>query len=341
MLVDAQFQRRYAEKLVEMLKATGRSLKYIYISHCDPDYYFGLEVISRAFPSAHVISTAQTAYLISATKDAKLQVWKEKLGADAPASLIIPQAAASNVLILDEERIEIRGNSEDPAHTYLWIPSSRTILGGVSVFTGQHLWMADTATTAAIDAWLRVIGDMKDLSPLRVIAGHFLTEDDAPAQLDGVRDYLEAYREAASSDWSSGHLIADMTARFPDLPGHEALEFCAKVFMRETDWHVASPYPPIGRVATVTFGGAAFRLDYKDDKTMSFTDTSGAFQGVTDTVRYTAVEVSRNVFMVYWHEPTTGSNVVHVQDWNTGSVWTNIAGKDGSFTNLKGTITLQ
>ena len=45
--------------------------------------------------------------------------------------------------------------------------------------------------------------------------------------------------------------------------------------------------------------------------------------------------------MVYWHEPSTGSNVVHVQDWNTGTVWTNIAGKDGSFTNLKGTIKLQ
>lgn len=67
----------------------------------------------------------------------------------------------------------------------------------------------------------------------------------------------------------------------------------------------------------MTFGGAAFRLNFVDNKTMSFVDTSGAFQGVQHTVQYTAVEVSRNVFMVHWHAPTTGFNVVHVQDWNT------------------------
>ena len=341
MLVDAQFQRKHANRLVEMIKATGRTLKYIYISHSDPDYYFGLAEVRRAFPRARVVSTAQTAYLISATKDAKLLVWKDKLGADAPTELTVPEAIASNGLTLDGERIEIKGNREDPAHSYLWIPSTRTILGGISVLTGEHLWMADTTTPAAIDAWLKVIDGMKDLAPARVIAGHFLASDESPAQLDFVHDYLAAYRQAASAGKSSTEIVAAMTARFPELPGRETLEFGAKVFEGEADWHVASPYPPIGGVATVDFGGAAFRLNFADNKTMSFEDTSGAFQGVKDTVRYTAVEVSRKVFMVYWHEPSTGSNVVHVQDWNTGTVWTNIAGKDGSFTNLKGTIRLR
>ncbi len=341
MLVDAQFQRKYAARLVEMVKATGRTLKYVYISHSDPDYYFGLAEIRKAFPGALVVSTAQTAYLISATKDAKLQVWKDKLGVDAPAELTVPEAVASNEFSLDGEKVEIRGNRDDPAHSYIWIPSTRTVLGGISVLTGGHLWMADTTTLAGIDAWLKVIDDMKGLSPARVIAGHFETANQSPAQLDFVHDYLAEYRKAAGSGGGSAGIVAAMTARFPDLPGRDTLEFGAKAFMGEADWHVASPYPPVGRVATVDFGGAAFRLNFVDNKTMSFEDTSGAFQGVKDTVRYSAVEVSRNVFMVYWHEPSTGSNVVHVQDWNTGSVWTNIAGKDGSFTNLKGKIRLQ
>ena len=341
MLVDAQFQRKYALKLVEMLKATGRTLKYIYISHSDPDYYFGLAEIRKAFPGARVISTAQTAYLISATKDAKLQVWKDKLGIDAPAELTVPEAVASNALSLDGEPINIRGNRDDPAHSYLWIPSTRTILGGISVLTGGHLWMADTTSLAAIAAWLKVIDDMKSLAPAHVIAGHYEAADQSPAQLDFVRDYLVAYREAATTGKGPAGIVAAMAARFPDLPGRETLEFGAKVFAGEADWHVASPYPPVGRVATVDFGGVAFRLTFTDNRTMSFEDTSGAFQGVKDTVNYTAVEVSKNVFMVYWHEPSTGSNVVHVQDWNTGTVWTNIAGKDGSFTNLKGSIKLQ
>ena len=341
MLVDAQFQKRYADKLVQLIKATGKSLKYIYISHSDPDYYFGLAEIRKAFPAARVISTAQTAYLISATEKAKLKVWKDKLGADAPAELPVPEALTSDELTLDGEKVVVRRNRDDPAHSYLWIPSSRTILGGISVSTGEHLWMADTTTPAAIDAWLRIIEDMKSLAPARVIAGHFLTSDESPAQLDFVHDYLTAYKQAASASGTSAGIVAAMTAKYPDLPGRETLEFGAKVFTGEAKWHVASPYPPIGRVATVDFGGAAFRLNFVDNRTMSFKDTSGAFQGVKDTVQYTAVEVSRNVFMVYWHEPSTGSNVVHVQDWNTGTVYTNIAAKDGSFTNLKGTIRIE
>lgn len=341
MLVDAQFQKRYAQRLVQMIRSSGRTLKYIYISHSDPDYYFGLAEVRRAFPNARVLSTAQTAYLISATKDAKLQVWKDKLGADAPDELIVPDAATSDALTLDGERIEIRGDKDDPAHSFLWTPATRTILGGISVLTGEHLWMADTTTPAAIDAWLRVIEEMKRLQPARVIAGHFVSAGESPAQLDFVHDYLTAYRQAATPRATSADIVGAMTSRFPDLPGRETLEFGAKAFTREAEWHVASPYPPVGRVAVVDFGGAKFRLNFTDNKTMSFEDISGAFAGVRDTVRYTAVEVSRNVFMVYWHEPSTGSNVVHVQDWNTGTVWTNIAGRDGSFTNLKGTIKLQ
>ena len=324
-----------------MVKATGRTLKYIYISHSDPDYYFGLTEVRKAFPEALVIATAQTAYLISATKDAKLKVWKDKLDADAPTELTVPEAVSSNELTLDGEKIVIKSIRNDPAHSYLWIPSTRTILGGISVLTGAHLWMADTPSLAAMDAWLKVVEDMKALCPARVIAGHFETADESPAQLDFVRDYLTAYRQAASANKDSAGIVTAMTARFPNLPGLEMLELGAKAFTGEVDWHVANAYPPVGRVATVDFGGAAFRLNFVDNRTMSFEDTSGAFQGVKDTVNYTAVEVSRNVFMVYWHEPSTGSNVVHLQDWNTGTVWTNIAATDGSFTNLKGTIKLQ
>lgn len=107
--------------------------------------------------------------------------------------------------------------------------------------------------------------------------------------------------------------------------------------------HAAAPstYPPVGKIAVVDFGNAVFQLNFVDGRTMSFKDASGAFQGVTDTIEYTAFKVSGQVFMIYWHEPSTGSNVVHVQDWNTGTVYTNIAAKDGSFLHFKGTIRLQ
>lgn len=60
-LVDAQFQKKYAKQVVEMVKQSGKNLKYVFISHNDPDYYFGLDEIKKAFPQAQVIATAQTA----------------------------------------------------------------------------------------------------------------------------------------------------------------------------------------------------------------------------------------------------------------------------------------
>jgi hypothetical protein len=88
----------------------------------------------------------------------------------------------------------------------------------------------------------------------------------------------------------------------------------------------------------VTFGDFAFKLDFTDDKTMTFTGVGAASQGVTDTVQYTAVEIRPKVYMVYWSEPKSGDNVTHVEDFQRGEVYTNIASKDGTFTHLKGQL---
>ncbi|CAI0803513.1 MoaF-related domain-containing protein [Serratia entomophila] len=94
----------------------------------------------------------------------------------------------------------------------------------------------------------------------------------------------------------------------------------------------------VGKIVQVTFGDFAFKLDFTDDKTMTFTGIGEASQGVTDTVQYTAVEIRPQLYMVYWHEPKSGDNVTHVEDYQRGEVYTNIAGKDGSFTHLKGQL---
>lgn len=137
-LVDAQFQKKYAQQVVEMVRQSGKNLKYVFISHSDPDYYFGLDEIKKAFPQAQVLSTAQTAYLISATKDAKMNVWKDKLGPDAPGKLYVPEAITSAQMSIDGQVIDIRQDKNDTAHSYLWIPSLKTVLGGIPVSTGEH-----------------------------------------------------------------------------------------------------------------------------------------------------------------------------------------------------------
>ncbi|KIC85300.1 MBL fold metallo-hydrolase [Pantoea agglomerans] len=338
-LVDAQFQKKNAQQVVDMVKQSGRNLKYIFISYNDPDYYFGVDEIKKAFPQAQIVSTAQTAYLISATKDVKMTEWKEKLGVDAPEKLFVPDVINSAQINIDDQVIHILQDEKDTAHTYLWIPSLKTLLGSNSVSTGRHLWMADTPTLRDIDLWLKRVENMKALKPEKVIPGHYINNDMSPDSLNFVKKYLTDYKNSVVNHHNdSGAIISDMKKKYPELADEKTLNFGAKIFTGESTWPVASAYPPIGKTAEVNFGGTVFKLHFKDNKVMSFEGLAGAFKDVKDTVEYTAIEVSKNVFMVYWHEPNTKYNVVHLQDWNNGTVYTNIAGADSSFIHLKGTI---
>lgn len=95
------------------------------------------------------------------------------------------------------------------------------------------------------------------------------------------------------------------------------------------------PFIAAGKVVQVIFGDRAFNLDFTNDKSMTF---SAIGSEATDTVQYTAVQIRPKVYMVYWHEPVSGDNVTHVQNYEHGIVYTNIASVDGSFTHLKGTL---
>ncbi|GAB0155818.1 MBL fold metallo-hydrolase [Chryseobacterium sp. Alg-005] len=326
-LVDAQFQKQYAEQLVKEIKATGKNLTTVFISHSDPDFYFGLDVIKKAFPKAKIISTAQTAYLISASKDDKLAVWKPQLKEDAPSEIIVPEAVNA-IPDLEGNKIEIRQNPEDPAHSFLWIPSIKTIVGGISVSTDSHLWMADTQNEKAIDQWIGQIDAMKTLKPEQVVPSHFAKQSLSPNALDFVESYLENYKKAVTGNKSSDDAIKFLLNKYPNLPGKDELGMGVKVFFGKMKWDLKSPYPAIGRKVEADLGGMKFVLEFKDHKTMTFVGTEGTLKGATDTVQYTAVEVAKNVFMVYWHEPKRGDNVTHVQDYSNNVVYTNIAGTD-------------
>lgn len=46
-LIDAQFQKDDAQVLADKIRATGKTLTTIYISHSDPDFYFGLDELKK------------------------------------------------------------------------------------------------------------------------------------------------------------------------------------------------------------------------------------------------------------------------------------------------------
>lgn len=342
-LVDAQFQKNDAEKLVSLIKQSGKKLKAIYISHSDPDYYFGLETLAENFPDAQILSTPQTAYLINASKADKLALWSSKLK-DKPSKLITPTALKENYLELEGNKIVIQGLNQDPDHTYLWIPSLRTILGGVLVSSGIHVWLADSQTEQSRQNWIKKLEAMRSLSPKSVIPGHFLTKnqppDFSPSSLQFTQDYIQHFNQFLQQSPHSQTIIAGMKKLYPNLADESSLQLSAKVLTGEIPWNTLRSFPAIGKKMRVKFGDNTFELNFKDNQAMSFEGLSGQFKGEHDNVQYTAIEIRPQVYMVYWHEPASVTNVVHIEDFEHKTVYTNIAAKDGSFTHLKGTLQL-
>jgi len=145
-LVDAQFGKAQAEQLVQRLRASGKTLTTIYISHGDPDYYFGLDTLTQAFPDAKVLASAATVAHIRQTMDAKLSYWGPQMGADKPARLVVPQVLDGNQLLLEGQALEVVGlDGPQPERSFVWIPSIKAVVGGVVVAENIHVWMADTS----------------------------------------------------------------------------------------------------------------------------------------------------------------------------------------------------
>ncbi|MDR1691252.1 MAG: hypothetical protein LBR35_00215 [Rickettsiales bacterium] len=101
---------------------------------------------------------------------------------------------------------------------------------------------------------------------------------------------------------------------------------------------LAAPFQGIGKKVEVNFGETVFVLQFHNEKTMSFVGISGTYAGAADTVDYTAVELRKGLYMVYWTENILKSRVVHVEDYEKGLVYTNIADVDGTFSHMKGTL---
>lgn len=234
-LVDAQFSNQEAEALVERIRASGKRLTTIFISHGDPDFYFGLDVLTRAYPEARVLATPATVAYIEKTRVAKLAYWGPILKDSAPSRTLVPEPLQDNLLQLEGQRIEVVGH--DPQHTSLWLPGIKAVVGGVLTSANIHLWVADAQSIEARQNWLKSLDELEALQPATLIPGHYLGE--AAMNLDDLRftrDYLLALQEELPNAKDSDALIAAMKARYPDLEDDSSLELSAKVLKGEMQW---------------------------------------------------------------------------------------------------------
>ncbi len=238
MVVDTGFTKADALRIAAKVIDSGKTLKTIFISQADPDYYFGAEVLHELFPKAEILATPSVRHTIQSKLKGKLAYWAPKMGANAPVNPVVPTAYQGKALTLDGRTIEIRDtDGELKNRPYLWISANKAILGNVAVYANVHLWMADAQTDNERKAWAEQLKEMKALKPEVVIPGHMMpgTKTDASA-ITFSQHYLADFAKAKAASKNSAQLIDIMKQKYPQAGLPIALDIGAKVHMGEMQW---------------------------------------------------------------------------------------------------------
>ena len=237
-LIDAQFTLADAEEVAQEIKRSGKKLSAIYVSHGDPDFYFGLEVFKKYFPEVTAYASPATIEHIKATAQKKLEIWGERLGKNITSNVILPQILKGNSIDLEGQKLQIEGLDEFPSKTFVWIPSIKAVIGGINVFgTSFNLWMADAQTAETRKQWINVLDKIEALQPSIVIPAHASTQ--SPFDISAVKhtkNYIQFYEEALKTNKTSEALIKAVNAKYPTLGFETALQIGAKVNTGEMKW---------------------------------------------------------------------------------------------------------
>lgn len=238
LVIDSGFTRADALRIAANVLDSGKTLKTIFISNADPDFYFGAETLKSLFPQAQVLTTPAVREKIQAKMAGKMAFWAPKMGVNAPTQPIVPDELKGTTLTVDGETIEVRGTTGELAHRpYVWIPSLKAIVGNIAVFGNLHVWTADTQKPSERQAWFAQLDEMQALKPATVVPGHMAagTALDA-SSITYTRDYLQRFDAEAAKAKEAAELIEAMKKAYPQAGLGIALDIGAKVNKGEMKW---------------------------------------------------------------------------------------------------------
>jgi len=235
-LIDAGFTRADGHRLTAAILDSGKTLTKVFISHADPDFYWGAEVIADAFPGAEIVATPLVIEHIGAAYEGKLKAW-EPVGVNRPTRLV-DIAEVTGDIIFEGHVFELKGGHPVlPDRHYLWQAEQRAIVAGVLLFENEHVWVADTATPEQRAAWIEVLDEMAALDPAFAVPGHRLPSTTVDASAIGyTRDYLTTFETELANADNSEALTKALIARYPNAGMLIAAQLGAKVATGEMTW---------------------------------------------------------------------------------------------------------
>ncbi|NLT40480.1 MAG: MBL fold metallo-hydrolase [Clostridiales bacterium] len=217
-LVDTQWTRANAHRVIAEIIETGLNLTTIFTTHAHPDHYWGMGEISKAFPEAKCLAVPPVITLYKHQYQAKLDEWIVKIGERNLCREECDKLEPLNedYIMLEGERLEIiRCMGDLMWNTIVWIPSIKTVIGSDVIFNQAHPFTCEVNREQRA-LWIKDIDGIYDLKPDVVIPGH-MREDCLfdESGLKFTRDYLVATEEELENTQTASEFFYNMIKRFP------------------------------------------------------------------------------------------------------------------------------
>ncbi len=179
--------------MAEWIRATGKNLTTIYITHGHGDHFFGLTTLLAAFPDARAVTMAA----------------------------VVPDALDGDVIDLEGHQLHIItvGQADTAPSTIVHIPDLDAVIAGDVAYNGIHQWLADTDHEKRMQ-WIASVEQVEALDPAVVVASHKrpdAPDDDPAAVLGGTKTYIRDFDRSLPESHSAQELVDKMMALHGDL----------------------------------------------------------------------------------------------------------------------------
>jgi glyoxylase-like metal-dependent hydrolase (beta-lactamase superfamily II) len=232
-LVDTFTTIEQNERLIGWVKAHGRNLTHIYLTHGHGDHIYGIGQLLQAFPGAQAVATAGTIAeaRLQASDEYRDGFWGRLFPGQIPQP-VIPAELVGDTIRLEEHELRVieAGHTDTTGTTALWCPSLRLIVAGDVVYNHTHMYLAETTTTSRQE-WIASLGKLKDLDPLYVVAGHKQPDyDDDPVNIDESIRYLTDFNAVEAQTTTATELYEGVLRNHPRRANPGSLWGAAKLF---------------------------------------------------------------------------------------------------------------